>query len=296
MVAITFTYVQAWQIPIPGLGLCQRPPSFACRSRTGGGCGRVPGPKESPSAVDVMSLERGRAQKETGVPQQCSLLVDASIRSTTWLSLPRSGAPAPTLPSQPPWAPHLLSVALGFLLILKCLNSLFPDTRPLELLEGWSWEIFQGKSTERTVSGSSKYIQTFQRIITKKFSSPGERSQMNFCFSRAGTSISVVTGKRPLCWNPVVMVDFIVNGQKGRIQSDTVLHWTGGWAKLQGGTWWSLLVCHCDVSPGNVLVPLTPVSFLPPVAQWLRPALVLCIKFAVIKESSCGIWTVASFL
>ena len=90
------------QIPVPGLGLFQRPPSFACRSRTGGGCGRVPGPKQSPSAGDdVMAVklgEAGWARKETGLPQHCSLLVDASICSTTWLSLPRSGASAPPSP------------------------------------------------------------------------------------------------------------------------------------------------------------------------------------------------------
>ena len=42
-----------------------------------------------------------------------------------------------------------------------------------------------------------------------------------------------------------------------------------------------------------MLVPLRPASLLPPMACDRDPALVLCIiKFAVIKESSCGIWTV----
>lgn len=89
------------QIPVPGLGLFQRPPSFACRSRTGGGCGRVPGPKQSPSAGGVMAVKLGEgewARKETGLPQQCPLLIHASIRSTTWLSPPRSGASAPPSP------------------------------------------------------------------------------------------------------------------------------------------------------------------------------------------------------
>lgn len=52
----------------------------------------------------------------------------------------------PTLPSQPPGAHHLLSVALGFLLILKCLNPLFPDTRPFE-----RWTGGHEKSSRETV-------------------------------------------------------------------------------------------------------------------------------------------------
>lgn len=81
----------------------------------------------SQSTGDVASRSWGGAQKAVGLPQQCFLLVAASVCASTRLS--QRLYPAP-LPHQLPQAHHvLLSVALGFLLlILKCLNSLFPDT------------------------------------------------------------------------------------------------------------------------------------------------------------------------
>lgn len=96
------------------------------------------------------------------------------------------------------------------------------------------------------------------------------QEKSNKLFSlRAGTSISVVTGKRLLCWNPVIMVDFIFNGQKRRFKK-WHCSWPNWWVGGATGRYLAVTLVWVSVwlEPWNTSV-LRPTPLL--LWPWLRP-------------------------